>query len=267
VVPSPIIIDDRIWFLRKCRHAVRGTILHDLYSRRKQHDTIQNAEKGNQETGIGNTKNMATNLASDGKGRKHSSSGKRETITNDPGRNSDTGSSEVPNLAQKSAQKRHEMRLRHGHKSRVGADESGDPHASIPHAASGSTRHTGRGGFPGLQQILTYMLGRTSPQLYSRLSNSLRQYEKEGFHGSHPLQALGKTLEQPFIDNKDTKERSEAERVKWLPPGVRGMIVGRNSQFFEEELTDEDLELIAALEYQGIDHPPDISRPLQNASI
>jgi hypothetical protein len=51
---------------------------------------------------------------------------------------------------------------------------------------------------------------------------------------------------------RDAEEAKQAERVKWLPPGVRGVVVGRNSQIYDEELDVEDLELFAAIEYRAL---------------
>lgn len=83
------------------------------------------------------------------------------------------------------------------------------------------------------------------------MSSALRRYADEGIHSSHPFKTLGKLVSKSLGDHEDANEDRQASHAKWLPPGVRSVVVGRNSQFFEEELNDEDLELLGALEYQA----------------
>lgn len=66
------------------------------------------------------------------------------------------------------------------------------------------------------------------------------------------MRDLAKELKRPFKDHHDKEEAKEAARARWLPPGVRAVVVGRNSQFFEEELEDDELELLGALEYRAL---------------
>lgn len=40
--------------------------------------------------------------------------------------------------------------------------------------------------------------------------------------------------------------------VSWLPEGVGGLVVGRNSRFFSEELEDEELEQVGGVEYRAL---------------
>jgi len=148
---------------------------------------------------------------------------------------------------QEGIRRRHQLRKKTGQNSR----KTEDPHGQIPHASSGSARHSGRGGFPGAPQLVLGLFGRLFPRGYSELSDLLKKCETEGIHAAHPLHRLGKIVEKPMEDRKDRAEVEEARRARWLPPGVRGVVVGRNSQFFEEELSDEELELIGALEYRA----------------
>jgi hypothetical protein len=144
------------------------------------------------------------------------------------------------------------MRQKANHQSRhADADQADDPHGSIPHASSGLTRHSGRGGFPGLNQALYFLIAKVFPSSYEKLSSSLRRYESEALHSSHPMHTVKDAIKKPFKDHQDTHEQREAQSAKWLPPGVRGLVVGRNSQFFEEEMSDEDLELVGSLEYRA----------------
>lgn len=89
------------------------------------------------------------------------------------------------------------------------------------------------------------------PGLSHRMLSLLQmtEEEEEQMHSSH--QGIMDTIKEPFVKHMDQEEGKKARRVKWLPPGVRGVVVGRNSQFFEEELGDEDLELLGVLEYRA----------------
>lgn len=48
---------------------------------------------------------------------------------------------------------------------------------------------------------------------------------------------------------------SEAIRgsvAKWMPEGLQGLVIGRNSRFWTEELDDEELEQIGGVEYRAL---------------
>ena len=45
-------------------------------------------------------------------------------------------------------------------------------------------------------------------------------------------------------------EQKAAAAAPWLPAGFCNIVVGRNSDFFEEELDDEELEMLGCLEYR-----------------
>ena len=148
-------------------------------------------------------------------------------------------------------QKRRELRRKSGHSPRNDYVTPKDPNSSIPHASSGKTRHSGRGGFPGIDGFFIQLFNRLFPSTVSRVSSMIRRYEEDGLHSSHPVRELGKMIQKPFADHEDKCEKREAQHAKWLPPGVRAVVVGRNSQFFEEELNDDDLALLGALEYRA----------------
>lgn len=40
--------------------------------------------------------------------------------------------------------------------------------------------------------------------------------------------------------------------LSWLPDGVDGLIIGRNSEFYTDELTDEQLEHLGGIEYRAL---------------
>jgi hypothetical protein len=63
---------------------------------------------------------------------------------------------------------------------------------------------------------------------------------------------MEQAISEPLKNYRDAAEAKEAERVRWLPPGVRGVVVGRNSQIYDEELDNDDLEMFAAIEYKAL---------------
>lgn len=126
-----------------------------------------------------------------------------------------------------------------------------DRHASVAHASSGLSRHSGRGGFPGIHQLLPLLLRLISPKSHSYISNTLRQGEYEAEHTPHPFQDIGKAIKRPFKDKKASGQDRQRSAAKWLPRGVRGVVTNEKSQFFEEELGEEDLEILGVLEYRA----------------
>lgn len=123
----------------------------------------------------------------------------------------------------------------------------------IPHAASGSAAHTGRGGFPGPHRIIAALVHAISPKTAHRVYTFVAEDpQARSLRWAHPFQSAEQAVGPSMKSRKDAEEAKHAERVKWLPPGVRGVVVGRNSQIYDEELDVEDLELFAAIEYRAL---------------
>jgi hypothetical protein len=123
----------------------------------------------------------------------------------------------------------------------------------IPHAASGSAAHTGRGGFPGPHRIIAALVNAISPKTANRVYSFVAEDpQARSLRWAHPFQSVEQAVGPSMKSKRDAEEAKHAERVKWLPPGVRGVVVGRNSQIYDEELDVEDLELFAAIEYRAL---------------
>ncbi|KAJ9121462.1 hypothetical protein QFC22_002078 [Naganishia vaughanmartiniae] len=123
----------------------------------------------------------------------------------------------------------------------------------IPHASSGRAAHTGRGGFPGLPTLIAHLFRAILPSSYThKIYNYMYDQRTPGIWWAHPFQSVGQALSGPLENYRDAAEAKEAERVRWLPPGVRGVVVGRNSQIYDEELDNDDLEMFAAIEYKAL---------------
>jgi hypothetical protein len=123
----------------------------------------------------------------------------------------------------------------------------------IPHATSGRAAHTGRGGFPGPHRLVLALIHFILPKTTHRVYGLIAQNpQSRGLRWAHPVQSVEEAINKPIQAHRDAEEAKHAERVRWLPPGVRGVVVGRNSQIYDEELELDDLELFAAIEYRAL---------------
>lgn len=154
-----------------------------------------------------------------------------------------------PSQEDEGFKRRHRQRLDNGTTSRK--TDTKDPHGRIPHASSGKTAHVGRGGFPSPLSLILRISAKVFPQTFSRISAIIRKNEDETTHTPHSFKKLEKTVKDTFAGYKDDAEEKKANKVRWLPPGLRSVVVGRNSQFFEEELHDDDLLVLGSLEYRA----------------
>jgi hypothetical protein len=48
------------------------------------------------------------------------------------------------------------------------------------------------------------------------------------------------------------RSRGQRGHLSWLPDSIDGLIVGRNSEFYTDELTDEQLEHLGGIEYRAL---------------
>lgn len=80
-----------------------------------------------------------------------------------------------------------------------------------------------------------------------------------GFPGPIELfQRLTHTNALGFVDRAwnriVTHWRTHGQRryLSWLPDGIDGLTIGRNSEFYTDELTDEQLEQLGGIEYRAL---------------
>lgn len=86
-----------------------------------------------------------------------------------------------------------------------------------------SHKYQGLGGFPGPTQLLSQVIKITAPHAFNKLERSMT------IHSMTTLQST---------------------KVPWL--NFSGLVVGRNSDFHTESLTDEQLEDIGGAEYRAL---------------
>lgn len=105
-------------------------------------------------------------------------------------------------------------------------------------------KNTGYGGFPSLLHIFHHFLPeRAKQRLY-------RPVRRVGIV-MHP------TYAHEFENGHAGHEESWSEAIrgsvaKWMPEGLQGLVIGRNSRFWTEELDDEELEQIGGVEYRAL---------------
>ncbi|OSD05765.1 TrkH-domain-containing protein [Trametes coccinea BRFM310] len=80
----------------------------------------------------------------------------------------------------------------------------------------------GLGGFPGPWKLGKRLARRMFPDLYARLERMM------------------------------IRERSTSKEMKWLSDSLKDLVIGRNSEFHTEELTDEQLEELGGIEYRAL---------------
>ena len=110
-------------------------------------------------------------------------------------------------------------------------------------------KHVGMGGFP----IPIHLVGRVLPQsaqvqLRNRLARPERRHEL--------LLNRTETVKIPDIEDGNVREDGwdelRATVASWMPEKLSGLVIGRNSRFFTEELDDEELEQIGGVEYRAL---------------
>jgi len=48
------------------------------------------------------------------------------------------------------------------------------------------------------------------------------------------------------------RKQRQNRYLSWLPSSIDGLIVGRNSEFYTDQLTDEQLERLGGIEYRAL---------------
>ncbi|KIR43206.1 potassium ion transporter [Cryptococcus deuterogattii 99/473] len=121
-------------------------------------------------------------------------------------------------------------------------DHTIDPTRRLP--VPFGQKNTGYGGFPSLFQIFRRLLPeKAKRKLY-------RPVRRVGIL-MHPAYA------RKFENGHAGVEESWGEAIrgsvaKWMPEGLQGLVIGRNSRFWTEELDDEELEQIGGVEYRAL---------------
>ncbi|GFZ43378.1 hypothetical protein JCM24511_01098 [Saitozyma sp. JCM 24511] len=109
-------------------------------------------------------------------------------------------------------------------------------------------QYSGFGGFPGPIELVQRLLpDRTRQNISRRLSQPQRRMTLL----TPSLPALPSLHPEPDPEESWTDSiRSQVSR--WMPASLNGLVIGRNSRFYTEELSDEDLEQLGGVEYRAL---------------
>ncbi|WVF71000.1 hypothetical protein IAT40_005796 [Kwoniella sp. CBS 6097] len=106
-------------------------------------------------------------------------------------------------------------------------------------------KNTGYGGFPTPLEIIRDLMPQKAK---AKLAHPVRKLELV----THPTYAPIPESHRHGGHEESWAEAIKGSVAKWMPEGLGGLIVGRNSRFWTEELDDEELEQIGGVEYRGL---------------
>lgn len=107
-------------------------------------------------------------------------------------------------------------------------------------------KNTGMGGFPTPVQIFNHLLPtNTKSTLRQRLAKPERRYTL--FSRTETIQPT-----DPEAASDDSWDNVKVTVARWMPEKLGGLVIGRNSRFFTEELDDEALEQLGGVEYRAL---------------
>jgi len=110
-------------------------------------------------------------------------------------------------------------------------------------------QHTGLGGFPSPIQLIGHVLPeRAVTTMRHRLGRPERRHTL--------LLSRQLSINRTDTEQGDAGEESwdsvKAAVARWMPERLGGLVIGRNSRFFSEELDDEELEELGGVEYRAL---------------
>ena len=110
-------------------------------------------------------------------------------------------------------------------------------------------QHTGMGGFPSPIQLIGHVLPeRAMTTVRHRFGRPERRHTLL-LRRTQTVEATDSELGDPREDSWDSVKATVAG---WIPERLGGLVIGRNSRFFSEELDDEELEELGGVEYRAL---------------
>ncbi|WWD18193.1 hypothetical protein CI109_102642 [Kwoniella shandongensis] len=109
----------------------------------------------------------------------------------------------------------------------------------IPHPIG--HKHTGYGGFPTPLEILNQFIPQGAKQKFGKPVRRMALFTPSVYAASYQ-----------HGNEESWSEAIKGSVAKWMPEGLTGLVVGRNSRFWTEELEDEELEQIGGVEYRAL---------------
>lgn len=119
------------------------------------------------------------------------------------------------------------------------------------HIASSPSSSIGFGGFPGPIQILQSTFDAIMP---SSAKTALKTHltRSETHHTVLQPSATFDQRQGTSVPGQSWSDQARARMATWLPENIGGLVVGRNSRFFTEELDDEEVEQLGGVEYRAL---------------
>jgi hypothetical protein len=111
-------------------------------------------------------------------------------------------------------------------------------------------QYSGFGGFPGPIDLVQRLLpDRTRQNISRRFSQPQRRMTLL----TPSLPTLPSLHPKPEPETEESWTDSLRSQVsRWMPASLNGLVIGRNSRFYTEELSDEDLEQLGGVEYRAL---------------
>jgi hypothetical protein len=122
------------------------------------------------------------------------------------------------------------------------------PHAHH-HSTSVSPMLSGFGGFPGPIEIIGHLLPTSTRQdIRRRLSHSQRKMTLL----TSPHTPTLPSLHEMHMAEESWTDSIKSQVARWMPESLNGLVIGRNSRFYTEELSDDELEQLGGVEYRAL---------------
>ncbi len=113
-------------------------------------------------------------------------------------------------------------------------------------------QHSGFGGFQYPIHALYDNI--VSPTAKANLRRRLSRVENRMTVLTNSSLPVTTTIDQRdgAIGHEESRSQAMKHATRWMPEQLNGLVVGRNSRFFSEELDDNELEQIAGVEYRAL---------------
>ena len=111
--------------------------------------------------------------------------------------------------------------------------------------------HSGFGGFPHAAQLLYHAVPSTARDTLRRRLTRPERRMSVLIH-STAQDANHFDANDRDLSSEESWKDLKSSVARWMPDNLGGLVIGRNSRFFTEELDDEQLEQVGGVEYRAL---------------